>query len=238
LGPGRPVAALLLDVEGTTTPLRFVHDVLFPYARAHAEAFLRSAAPGEREAIVSALRAEHALEREAPPPWREAEALRSALDYDFWLMDRDRKSTALKSLQGRIWEEGYLSGALRGQVYPDVPPAFARWRAGGRDIAIFSSGSVLAQRLLFRYSTAGDLTPHIRAYFDTTTGPKREPESYRRIAAALERPPAEVSFVSDVAPELDAAHAAGMQTALCVREGVAAAGGTHRVVRDLEAVCP
>jgi enolase-phosphatase E1 len=238
LGPDRTVGALLLDVEGTTTPLRFVHDVLFPYARAEAEAFLRRVPRAEAHALVSALRAEHEHDAAAPPPWRGDDEVRSALDYVFWLMDRDRKSTALKSLQGRIWEEGYLSGALRGEVYPDVPHAFAGWRRQGRDIAIFSSGSVLAQKLLFRYSTAGDLTPYIRAYFDTTTGPKREDESYRRIAAGLERTPAEVLFVSDVAFELDAARTAGMQTALCVREGPAPTGGPHDVVRDLEALRP
>ena len=132
-------------------------------------------------------------------------------------MDQDRKSTGLKSLQGKIWEEGYRSGELKGEVYPDVLPALERWRKQGIDIAIFSSGSVQAQRSLFRNSVAGDLTRFIRAYFDTTTGPKREPESYGRIAAALERSPPEVLFVSDIAAELDAARAAGMQTALCVR---------------------
>jgi len=132
-------------------------------------------------------------------------------------MDQDRKSTGLKSLQGKIWEEGYRSGELKGEVYPDVLPALERWRAEGIDVAIFSSGSVQAQRSLFRNSVAGDLTRFIRGYFDTTTGPKREPESYTRIAGAVQRSPSEVLFVSDIAEELDAAKAAGMRTALCVR---------------------
>jgi enolase-phosphatase E1 len=132
-------------------------------------------------------------------------------------MDRDRKSTGLKSLQGKIWEEGYRAGDLRGEVYPDVPPALERWRRQGTDIAIFSSGSVQAQRSLFGHTTAGDLTRFIRSYFDTTTGPKTAPESYLQIAAALDRPPSEVLFLSDVGAELDAASAAGMETALCVR---------------------
>jgi enolase-phosphatase E1 len=233
-GPDRAAAVRLLDIEGTTTPLRFVHDVLFPYARAHAEEFLRRAAPAEAHELVSALRAEHEGDGDGPPPWRAGEELRSAALYVFWLMDRDRKSTALKSLQGRIWQEGYRSGALRGEVYPDVPVAFARWRRQGRDIAIFSSGSVLAQKLLFGHSTAGDLTPCLRAYFDTTTGPKRETGSYLRIATALERAPADVLFVSDAASELDAARVAGMHTALCVREGAVPAGASHEVVRDFE----
>jgi enolase-phosphatase E1 len=140
------------------------------------------------------------------------------VSYVNWLMDLDRKSTGLKSLQGKIGEEGYRSGELKGEVYPDVLPALERWRKSGIDIAIFSSGSVQAQRSLFGNSTAGDLTRFIRDYFDTTSGPKREPDSYTRIARELERSPSEVLFVSDIAAELDAARAAGMQTVLCVRD--------------------
>ena len=155
-------------------------------------------------------------------------------------MDQDKKSTGLKSLQGKIWEEGYRTGDLRGEVYADVPPALERWRRQGIDIAIFSSGSVQAQRSLFASTAAGDLTRFIRAYFDTTTGPKTAPDSYGRIAAALERSPAEVLFLSDVAAELDAARTAGMRTALCVRApGSAPSAGAHPVIRtfdDLAAV--
>jgi enolase-phosphatase E1 len=152
-------------------------------------------------------------------------------------MDRDRKSTGLKSLQGKIWEEGYRSGELKGEVYPDVLPALERWRSEGIDIAIFSSGSVQAQRSLFRSSTAGDLTRFILAYFDTSTGPKTAPMSYARIAAALERNPSEVLFLSDVVAELDAALTAGMQTALCVRTPESPPpAGAHRVVRTLDSV--
>jgi enolase-phosphatase E1 len=150
-------------------------------------------------------------------------------------MDQDRKSTGLKSLQGKIWEEGYRSGELKGEVYPDVLPALERWRAQGIDIAIFSSGSVQAQRSLFGNSVAGDLTRFIKAYFDTTTGPKREPESYALIAAALERSPQDVLFVSDISAELDAARAAGMQTALCVREqGSVLSTVGHPVIQAFE----
>ena len=156
------------------------------------------------------------------------------------LMDRDEKSPGLKSLQGKIWEEGYRTGELRGEVYPDVPPALERWRREGIDVAIFSSGSVQAQRSLFTSTAAGDLTRFIRAYFDTTTGPKTAPDSYTRIAAALERSPSEVLFLSDIGAELDAACTAGMRTALCVRPpGSAPAAGTHPVIRtfdDLAAV--
>ena len=155
--------------------------------------------------------------------------------YVHWLMDRDRKSTGLKSLQGKIWEEGYRSGDLKGEVYPDVLPAMERWRKQGIDVAIFSSGSVQAQRSLFRNSVAGDLTRFIRAYFDTTTGPKTELESYVRIAAALERSLSEILFVSDVVAELDAARAAGMRTALCVRAVASAPPtGGHAVVHAFD----
>jgi enolase-phosphatase E1 len=152
-----------------------------------------------------------------------------------WLMDQDKKSTGLKSLQGKIWEEGYRTGELRGEVYPDVPPALERWRRQAIDIAIFSSGSVQAQRSLFASTTGGDLTRFIRAYFDTTTGPKTAPDSYARIAAALERSPSEVLFLSDVGAELDAARAAGMRTALCVRTpGSAPPVGAHPVIRTFD----
>ena len=157
--------------------------------------------------------------------------------YVHWLMDRDSKSTGLKALQGRIWEEGYRRGELRGEVYDDVPAAFRRWRDEGRRIAIFSSGSVLAQRLLFSHSTVGDLTPFIDAHFDTTTGPKRQPDSYTLIAGRLGLPPRSVLFASDVAEELDAARAAGMETALCARS-ILPAGATHRVVQSLDALAP
>jgi enolase-phosphatase E1 len=182
------------------------------------------------EADIALLRAEHAAET-APPP------MASVAAYVRWLIDRDSKSTGLKSLQGKMWEEGYRAGDLRGEVFPDVPPALERWRREGRDVAIFSSGSVQAQRDLFAHSTAGDLTPFIRAYFDTTTGPKTAPQSYARIAAGLERSPSEVLFLSDVSAELNAAQAAGMRTALCVREREAPTPlSGHPVIRTFDEV--
>jgi len=242
--PGGGTRTVLLDIEGTTTPVDFVTRVLFPYAREHVRDFLMRRAPTDRglqDDLAVLLSDRRADERagQSPPPRRDDDpgaALDSAVAYVHWLMDRDRKSTALKSLQGRIWEEGYRSGRLQGQVYPDVPRAFARWRAQGREMAIFSSGSVLAQKLLFSRSDAGDLTPWLRAFFDTTTGAKGEPESYRKIARALAREPAAVLFLSDVAAELDAARTAGLATALCVRAGAAPAPVDHRVVRSFDEV--
>jgi enolase-phosphatase E1 len=150
-------------------------------------------------------------------------------------MERDRKSTGLKSLQGKIWEEGYRAGELKSEVYPDVLPALQRWQLTGVTIAIFSSGSVQAQRSLFRHTVFGDLTRFIGAYFDTTTGPKTDPESYARIAAALEHPPSDVLFVSDVAAELDAAITAGMRATLCVRTpGSAPGAGAHPIIQTFD----
>ncbi|HET7292975.1 MAG TPA: acireductone synthase [Vicinamibacteria bacterium] len=231
------VQALLLDVEGTTTPVDFVYGTLFPYARARLRSFLAEHwNEAEARADVARLAAEHVEDEATAPAWREEPACVAA--YLAWLMERDRKSTGLKSLQGRIWEEGYVRGELSGAVYPDVPRAFERWRRAGRRVAIFSSGSVLAQRLLFAHSSAGDLSGFIEAYFDTTTGPKREPESYARIASALGLPPSELLFLSDIVAELEAARAAGLQTALCVRDGAATAASSHRAVRSFDEIEP
>jgi enolase-phosphatase E1 len=218
--------AILLDIEGTTTPISFVYDTLFPYARANVKDFLSRALVDESvRQDVGGLRAEHAADVRrglAPPPLEERtpeDLLESMTAYVHWLMDQDRKSTPLKSLQGKIWEEGYRAGRLRGEVFADVPAAFERWRRDSTTIAIYSSGSVLAQRLLFSHTVAGDLTGFINAYFDTRVGAKKEPVSYRRIAEELGLRPAAVLFVSDIVAELDAARAAGMQTALSVRPG-------------------
>jgi enolase-phosphatase E1 len=233
------IRVLLLDVEGTTTAVSFVYEVLFPFARARLREFLQ-AAPDDPASCddVAALRAERQAETDAgAPPWPAGpDETLAAVAYAEWLMDRDRKSTALKSLQGRIWRGGYRSGALQSHVYPDVRPALERWRAQQRSVAIFSSGSVLAQRLLFENTAEGDLTPLLHGYFDTTTGPKREPDSYRRIAEALHAAPAAVLFVSDVPAELDAARAAGMATALCVRDGAAPPATDHPVRRTFDEI--
>ena len=154
--------AILLDVEGTTTPITFVYQTLFPYARQKLKTYLEAHGRlPEYQTFVD-------------------------------LMDQDSKSTALKDVQGHIWEEGYATGELVGEVFEEVAPALKRWRARGLDVGIFSSGSVLAQKLLFRHSSAGDLTPLLRWHFDTTVGPKTDPESYRRIASSIEVPPSGV----------------------------------------------
>ena len=220
------IRALLLDIEGTTTPIDFVVKTLFPFASARAEGFLRRRSnDAEIKQLIAELRSTWSgAASSGAPVWIEStseEKLSSVAAYIQWLIARDSKITPLKTLQGKIWEEGFRSGDLKGEVYPDVAPAFNRWREQGRRIAIFSSGSVLAQKLLFANSTAGDLSPFLEAYFDTTTGPKREPSSYQRIATALGLPAQQLFFVSDVGAELDAARTAHLHTAHSLRPGIA-----------------
>jgi enolase-phosphatase E1 len=222
----RRIGAVLLDIEGTTTPIRFVHDVLFPFARAGLDAWLDAhAGSPEHQAIARRLADEHAADRargepvspgtpESTPEGRDP--LRS---YVTWLMDRDRKSPALKQLQGLIWEKGYRAGLLRGEIFADVVPALRRWHGAGVLVAIFSSGSELAQRRLFESAPGGDLTPLIAAFFDTTVGSKRDPASYRRIATTLGLAPERLLFVSDLEDELQPAAAAGCQALLSIRPG-------------------
>lgn len=220
------IQAILLDIEGTTTPIEFVYDVLFPFARRHVREFIEQHyQSADVRADLDALRAEHRADVESdgkPPVWLDGSPdfeIESATRYVHWLMEQDRKSTALKSLQGKVWENGYRSRLLRGQVYTDVAPAFARWRGQQRAIYIYSSGSVLAQKLLFAHTTGGDLTAHLNGYFDTTTGAKQDAASYQSISSQIAAPASEVLFISDVTAELDAAREAGMRTALCVRPG-------------------
>jgi len=162
------------------------------------------------------LKAEHARETGNPPKLNDAPE--SFADYLLWLMDKDRKSTPLKSLQGKIWQKGYESGEIKSEVFADVFRAFERWKSEEKRIAIFSSGSVLAQKLLFKYTNYGDLAYFISNYFDTNTGAKRDVESYRKIALSF--PPTEnLVFVSDISEELDAAKEAGLNTFLAIRPG-------------------
>jgi 2,3-diketo-5-methylthio-1-phosphopentane phosphatase len=247
----------LLDVEGTVAPLTLTSDVLFPYARAHFESFLwQSIAENPKESSelqgsvgrdLLMLRLENEAEKDPDVPrilpnWvydpankvdpnafsmSRAKGIPRFLKYIYWLMDRDRKSTALKSLQGKIWKTGFESSELKGTLFADVPEALRRWSVEGR-VAIYSSGSVEAQKLFFRYSTAGDLTPLVSGYFDTRTGPKMESASYAAIAAAMDVAPRELLFFSDAVRELDAAREAGCGTRLVVREGNAPVDDAHR----------
>jgi enolase-phosphatase E1 len=208
---------ILLDVEGTTSSISFVYDVLFTFAKEHVGNFLARHAGDEAiKTLAAALAAETGAD--ASDPSRLALA---AID----LMNRDVKSTPLKALQGLIWRGGFESGELVAHVFDDVPPALEQWTSSGLDVRIYSSGSIEAQRLFFGHTAAGDLTPHLRGHYDTTTGPKREAASYAKIAADMGIAPREILFVSDVGAELDAARQAGMGTALAIRPGNREPGG-------------
>lgn len=209
--------AILLDIEGTTTPIDFVHKTLFPYTRARVAGFVQQNFD-DLKFEISQLESENATDGNYKPELRRDSA-NSVADYLTYLIDNDRKSTPLKSIQGTIWQAGYENGDLVSTVYDDVPKAFERWKGEKKTIAIYSSGSVLAQQLIFKYSDQGDLTRFIDRYFDTTIGHKREPESYNSIAAELGFNASEIIFISDIPDELDAAAGSGYKTALSLREG-------------------
>lgn len=209
--------AILLDVEGTTSSIAFVYDVLFEHARREVGGFLSSR---RHDRDVMHLAIEVCLAAGVPV---EATALAEdpavAATAAIELMNRDVKSTPLKKLQGMIWRSGYESGSLVSHVFDDVPSALRRWDESGLDVRIYSSGSVEAQRLFFAHTLHGDLTASLRGHYDTTTGAKRDPNSYSAIAADIGCEPRRILFASDVGEELDAARAAGMVTVLVRRPG-------------------
>ena len=197
------VQAVLTDIEGTTSSIAFVAETLFPHARAALPAYVAAHA----DAVAPILKEVRALEPGDP--------VQTLLRW----IDEDRKATPLKTLQGRIWAEGYAEGAFKGHVYPDAAEALRRWHAAGVRLFVYSSGSVEAQQLIFRHSDQGDLEPLFSGWFDTTTGPKREAASYEAIKAAIGLPGPAILFLSDVQAELDAAQVAGLQTLLVDRAG-------------------
>ena len=205
------IKAILTDIEGTTSSVNFVYDVLFPYAVRHLPAFVLANA--QQPAVVEQLEAVRADSQEPG-----ADVLRVIEILLEWIA-ADRKATPLKALQGMIWAEGYQSGQLRGHVYPDAVEALQRWHAQGYGLYVYSSGSIQAQRLIFGCSEAGDLSALFSGYFDTTSGPKREAASYGRIAQAIDLPAEQILFLSDIVEELDAAQQAGMQTCGLARTG-------------------
>jgi enolase-phosphatase E1 len=206
------IRCMLLDIEGTVAPISFVHEVLFPYAAAHLEEFLRH---HWGDPDVAAARR---LVDPASSEFTE-QSLASLKTTLLDLMARDVKSTGLKQLQGLIWDKGYRAGAFQSPVYSDVLPALQHWTAAGKSVAIYSSGSIAAQKVFFRHTTAGDLTPYLSAHFDTTTGPKRSAASYAAIALALGYATAEILFISDIVEEIEAATTAGMRGLIAVRPG-------------------
>ncbi|MGI9261976.1 MAG: acireductone synthase [Woeseiaceae bacterium] len=201
---------ILTDIEGTTSAISFVHDVLFPYASEELAEFVRDNEDDpDVEPILQDARAE------AEEPGATTERLIEIMQE--WIAE-DRKVTPLKALQGHIWRNGYESGDFTGHMYDDAVEGLHRWHDAEIDLYVYSSGSVGAQKLLFGYSDAGDLTNLFSGYFDTNIGHKKEADAYERIAIEIETPPAEILFLSDVAEELDAARIAGMQTIQLVRD--------------------
>jgi enolase-phosphatase E1 len=218
-----------MDIEGTTTSISFVYDELFPYARNKVASFLEEHwGRAELSVPIHDFREQATVDRASgmegvvtiPDDDAAPGAIRQALcESVYWQMDHDRKTTGLKALQGLIWVDGYRSGALKGHLFADVLPALKEFKAMGKELYIYSSGSISAQKLLFGYSMEGDLTPMLSGYFDTTTGPKKEKDSYvaigKRLGVAIER----VLFLTDNLDEAVAARAAGCRVSVSVRPG-------------------
>ncbi|RLN31592.1 hypothetical protein BBJ28_00021328, partial [Nothophytophthora sp. Chile5] len=215
---------VLLDIEGTTTPISFVHDVLFPFVVERVEQFLRDTWTLEdTQRDVKALRSQHAEDVASglqPPLLAELDEQQALARYVQWNVAEDRKVGALKQLQGRMWRLGYESGELKAQVYADVPACLARLQTRGARVAIYSSGSRQAQKLLFQFSDKGDLRRYLSVYFDTKVGHKRESASYREIVQSLGVDSGrDVLFVTDVLEEAQAAKEAGLDAVLSLRPG-------------------
>lgn len=221
--------AILTDIEGTTSSIAFVKDVLFPYARARLPRFIESH-PEDPEV----LRWLDATAREAGIGDPRS---RRVIDTLLRWIDEDRKATPLKALQGMIWKAGYQAGDYRAHVYPEVPAKLHEWKTRGMRLFVYSSGSVAAQKLFFAHTGAGDLASLFDGWFDTEVGGKRERGSYLRIAEAIGLPPPEIVFLSDIGAELDAARGTGMQTVqLCRPPERCPESGTHPCVPDFDAI--
>ncbi len=219
--------AILTDIEGTTSSLSFVKDVLFPYARERMAEFVHTHAT---EPIVR--RELEEVGRISGKNLSEPEVIAQLIRW----IDADKKITPLKSLQGMIWEDGYKKGDFKGHVYEDVVRHLKKWKQAGLKLYVFSSGSVQAQKLLFAHTEYGDLTPLFSGYFDTTVGSKREADSYRKIAESIGIPPREILFLSDIREELDAAHAAGMRVMWLARETAAVPNPAYRQIENFDGI--
>ena len=221
------IKAIVTDIEGTTTALTFVQEVLFPYARAHLADYVQQhSTSNEIKYILAEVSAE--LQRELTID----ECITQLLIWS----DEDKKITPLKALQGLIWEDGYRRGAFTGHIYPDVLPKLREWHAQGIALYVYSSGSVHAQKLLFGHTSEGDLTGLFDGFFDTRIGAKREAAAYARIAEQINVSPAEILFLSDIREELDAAQAVGYQTLWLCREGELSQNAAHQQVADFDAI--
>jgi enolase-phosphatase E1 len=221
------IKVIVTDIEGTTSSLSFVKDVLFPYARQHLADFVRQ---HQHESTVNALLNDA---RQLSDPKADIEQL--IAQFIDWI-DRDQKITPLKALQGLIWEDGYRQGAFQGHIYADAVECLRLWKSQGYDLFIYSSGSVHAQKLLFAHSEYGDLTPIFSGYFDTHIGGKKEVASYQAIIEQVGQPADTIVFLSDIKEELDAARIAGLQTYWLTREQTPDPQADHRQVANFSAI--
>ena len=220
------IRAILTDIEGTTSSISFVKDVLFPYARAHLAEFVHANA--DDAAVRKALDEVSAI---ADQPLETDRAIDQLLAW----IDEDRKITPLKALQGMIWEAGYRHGDFRGHMYPDAVEYLRRWRAAGLELFVYSSGSVQAQKLLFAHTDFGDLSGLFRDHFDTRIGAKTDPASYRAIQSRIGIPAEQLLFLSDIVAELDAARSAGLRTVQLVRDAQTTTA-EHPVAHDFSEI--
>lgn len=208
------VRYILTDIEGTTTSVSFVYDVLFPYFRKHIGELREMTTQEEvQKAFKQTVELAASLEN------KKLNSVDDIINTLYRWSEEDRKITPLKTVQGILWKKGYESGEIKGHVYNDVQTALEKWKSAGIKLGVFSSGSIAAQKLIFGYSEAGDLTPFFSNYFDTTTGGKREAETYPKIASVLDLPASQILFLSDIVEELEAADQSGMQTLQLVRPG-------------------
>ncbi|HEY8098414.1 MAG TPA: acireductone synthase [Methylobacter sp.] len=221
------IKAIVTDIEGTTSSILFVKDVLFPYARVNLADYVRSHADDPQ---VKPL-----LEDVCKEVGSELSTEQIIAQLIEWI-DEDKKVTPLKSLQGMIWEAGYRQGDFKGHLYDDTAVNLKAWKDQGLDLYIYSSGSVYAQKLLFAHTEYGDLTPLFSGYFDTHIGGKKEQQSYDNIAAQLAIPPNQLLFLSDIKEELDAAKAAGFETIWLVRDGTPDPQAEHRQVDSFDQI--
>lgn len=220
------IKAILTDIEGTTTSLSFVKDVLFPYADRQMQAFVVA---HRQDPVVAGLI--DAVRHEVGNP--VLSLVDAIAQLRCWLAE-DKKIAPLKAIQGLMWEEGYQNGDFTGHVYEDAVRHLRQWHTSGLKLYVYSSGSVHAQKLLFAHSDAGDLTPLFSGYFDTQIGHKRDVEAYRRIVTGIGLPAADILFLSDIREELDVARLAGLKTCCLVRENQPTDGLQHTWVTSFD----
>ena len=221
------IKAIVTDIEGTTSSLSFVKDMLFPYARKNIGNYIRRHAGESKIAsLINDVRAQAGEDLDLEGVIEQLEQ---------WI-DDDKKITTLKTLQGLLWEAGYQKGDFQGHIYDDAKQKLESWHQHGISLYVYSSGSVHAQKLLFGFTAYGDLNPLFDGYFDTHIGAKVEPDSYRNIIEAIGVDAGEILFLSDIEAELDAAREAGMKTCWLVRDGELDNSVSHHQVSDFNAI--